>query len=250
MSPLHDLDPSSALPPDWRYHKIRAAHLPSPRCSSAINAAPFPSHNIKPGRRRHLGLHRYTTPLRTSTWLFLVLVVLATLCGISEAGTIEEDIYLESRGYADPNGYEELLFDRRPQPAPPGELNLWRRQNTGGDLFGSSSSDSGPSSTTAADSSTSAAASRTAFASTTASPISSATKSTRATSSLMSAGPASTTLPKPFDTSLSSNFTSSSCPDFFSSFLNNATFQQCLPLSLLLQVSFRLIFLPVASAVL
>lgn len=43
-------------------------------------------------------------------------------------------------------------------------------------------------------------------------------------------------LPSPFDTSLGNNFTSPSCPAFFQSFLSNATFQDCLPFSLLLQV--------------
>ncbi|ETN36893.1 uncharacterized protein HMPREF1541_07880 [Cyphellophora europaea CBS 101466] len=44
-------------------------------------------------------------------------------------------------------------------------------------------------------------------------------------------------LPAPFDTSLGSNFTASTCPTFFNSFLTNSTFSQCTPLSLLLQNS-------------
>ncbi|KAK5171783.1 uncharacterized protein LTR77_003419 [Saxophila tyrrhenica] len=44
-------------------------------------------------------------------------------------------------------------------------------------------------------------------------------------------------LPHPFDTSLGNNFTTTSCPAFFNDFLNNATFQECLPFSLLLQTS-------------
>lgn len=44
-------------------------------------------------------------------------------------------------------------------------------------------------------------------------------------------------LPSAFDTSLGSNFTSSSCPTFFNDFLANSTYQQCTPLSLLLQNS-------------
>ena len=46
-----------------------------------------------------------------------------------------------------------------------------------------------------------------------------------------------TPLPTPFDTSVGSNFTSSSCPQFFSTFLGNSTFQSCVPISLLLQNS-------------
>lgn len=44
-------------------------------------------------------------------------------------------------------------------------------------------------------------------------------------------------LPEPFDTSLGSNFTNPNCPNYFTKFLNNATFQSCLPISLLLQNS-------------
>lgn len=43
-------------------------------------------------------------------------------------------------------------------------------------------------------------------------------------------------LPKPFDSNLGNNFTSPSCPTFFHNFLNNDSFRNCLPLSLLLQV--------------
>ena len=44
-------------------------------------------------------------------------------------------------------------------------------------------------------------------------------------------------LPQPFDTSLGNNFTVPSCPAFFQRFLTNETFKNCLPFSLLLQVS-------------
>lgn len=44
-------------------------------------------------------------------------------------------------------------------------------------------------------------------------------------------------LPSPFDTSIGNNFTQTSCTTFFTSFLNNGTFQSCLPISLLLQNS-------------
>lgn len=44
-------------------------------------------------------------------------------------------------------------------------------------------------------------------------------------------------LPSAFDTSLGNNFTTTSCPTFFNDFLANSTYQQCAPLSLLLQNS-------------
>lgn len=62
--------------------------------------------------------------------------------------------------------------------------------------------------------------------------------STSTSSSASSASTASSdTLPIPFDTALGNNFTTSSCPAFFKNFLSNDTFNECVPLSLLLQVS-------------
>ncbi|KIW65014.1 hypothetical protein PV04_07306 [Phialophora macrospora] len=57
------------------------------------------------------------------------------------------------------------------------------------------------------------------------------------TSTAPSVSVITTPLPTPFDTSLGSNFTGSSCPQFFSAFLANATFNACVPVSLLLQNS-------------
>lgn len=44
-------------------------------------------------------------------------------------------------------------------------------------------------------------------------------------------------LPTPFDTGVGNNFTTTTCPAFFRSFLSNSDFTTCYPLSLLLQVS-------------
>lgn len=50
-------------------------------------------------------------------------------------------------------------------------------------------------------------------------------------------GAVSSSLPKFFDGSLSANFApNSNCPAFLNSFLNNQTFNQCYPISLLMQV--------------
>jgi hypothetical protein len=46
-----------------------------------------------------------------------------------------------------------------------------------------------------------------------------------------------TRLPQPFDSSIGSNFTSSTCPDFITTFLKDTSFVNCYPFSLLLQVS-------------
>ena len=63
----------------------------------------------------------------------------------------------------------------------------------------------------------------------------------RAASTSSSASPVSTAasdgLPRPFDTGLGNNFTTSSCPAFFRDFLSDDAFNECVPLSLLLQVS-------------
>ena len=63
----------------------------------------------------------------------------------------------------------------------------------------------------------------------------------RAASTSSSAAPVSTAasdgLPRPFDTGLGNNFTTSSCPAFFRDFLSDDAFNECVPLSLLLQVS-------------
>ncbi|KAF1353556.1 hypothetical protein BDV97DRAFT_290688 [Delphinella strobiligena] len=44
-------------------------------------------------------------------------------------------------------------------------------------------------------------------------------------------------LPSPFDSSIGNNFTASSCPAFFQTFLSSSAINECLPLSLLLQTS-------------
>lgn len=49
--------------------------------------------------------------------------------------------------------------------------------------------------------------------------------------------PSDSTIPKPFDGGIGTNYTQPSCPTFLRSFLNNDTFTSCVPLSLLLQVS-------------
>jgi hypothetical protein len=63
----------------------------------------------------------------------------------------------------------------------------------------------------------------------------------RAASTSSSAPSASTAssdaLPRPFDAGLGNNFTTSSCPTFFKQFLSDNTFNECVPLSFLLQVS-------------
>jgi hypothetical protein len=68
--------------------------------------------------------------------------------------------------------------------------------------------------------------------------VPSSTKGAAASATSVSTDPQSTgaNLPMPFDANLGSNFTSTTCPTFFNDLLSNSTFQNCHPLSLLLQV--------------
>ncbi|KAI4720445.1 hypothetical protein E4T48_03341 [Aureobasidium sp. EXF-10727] len=58
---------------------------------------------------------------------------------------------------------------------------------------------------------------------------------TFSSASSISTASSSDTLPKAFDTGVGNNFTTSSCPAFFKNFLSNDAFNECVPLSLLLQ---------------
>lgn len=64
-----------------------------------------------------------------------------------------------------------------------------------------------------------------------------ATYSTNASASSTATPTSESPLPSPFDSFMTNNFTTASCPAFFESFLGNDTFQKCTPLSLLLQTS-------------
>ncbi|KAF2095513.1 hypothetical protein NA57DRAFT_67903 [Rhizodiscina lignyota] len=62
------------------------------------------------------------------------------------------------------------------------------------------------------------------------------TTTTSSSTATQTGSPTNSPLPQPFDTNLGNNFTST-CPQFFNSFLKNSTFQNCVPFSLLLQTS-------------
>ncbi|OQO08601.1 hypothetical protein B0A48_06471 [Cryoendolithus antarcticus] len=92
---------------------------------------------------------------------------------------------------------DELVFDRSEPPTP--RMGLYARQDASASLPAS------------------IVPSETASSGT---PTSSET-------SLATAVATSTALPRPFDTSLGNNFTTTTCPAFFNSFLLNQTFQDC-----------------------
>lgn len=161
-----------------------------------------------PARRRRIRQNITSIGLRsTSVAQKLSLVLLLCLLLLCR-GTNAQSVYGASEVFP-----RELLFDRS-EPPPLPRMLLERRQDGVDD------------------------SSSTAIASTTLRPNDDASATATATESgLAIASPtAAADLPRPFDTSLGNNFTSTTCPTFFSSFLNNQTFKDCLPLSLLLQV--------------
>lgn len=139
----------------------------------------------------------------------------------------------------------EIAIDRR---EPPSRQILAHRQN--GDPFGSTATplaiptskpDGSPAasseeidSTTSIQSTIVVTPTRTGTRSASATLANNTSSSTEIASTSTAA---SSPLPSPFDTSLGSNFTSQACPNFFNAFLNNATFEDCRPVSLLLQNS-------------
>ena len=108
----------------------------------------------------------------------------------------------------------ELVYDRRPVPKP--RMGLHARQD---------------------DSSSSPAATATTSTSGLSSIDAPSSTSSISESQIQTASSVPTSLPQPFDSSIGNNFTEPSCPQFFNDFLSNDTFQECLPFSLLLQVS-------------
>lgn len=135
---------------------------------------------------------------RVQSLLFAVLFGLLVCCQGVGANNIDVTEPLES--------WTELVFDRSEPPARP--MRLQARQETTTSLPASIGT-----------------------------PTSSDHASASASGTISTATPTSQNpLPSPFDSSLGNNFTASSCPTFFQTFLGNEAFNKCLPLSLLLQV--------------
>ena len=192
------------------------------------------SHNMRPrpGRRRR----PTTDPLTILPVIILTILLLSTLCTSALATDIPAP-FRRGPQFARLARKGEILLDRRPFA----HVAVQRRQ--GGDPFDTAATTSTVSSSTSSFRDVSTySTTATPLPSTTTAPSSSSGSST----ATVITAPASTSvpLPRPFDTSLGSNFTSSNCPNFFNYFLGNSTFNSCLPLSLLLQVSFCLFRLP------
>jgi len=153
---------------------------------------------------------RRSVRIRSRSWIAVQTMLLALVFGLLVCcqGVGAQGIHV-----AEPwEGMTELVFDRSEPPARPMQLRARQETSTARSL---------PTIVSATTSSGHVSASSTATDSQT---LNTATPT------------AQSILPRPFDTSLGDNFTSPSCPAFFTTFLNNDTFNACLPLSLLLQV--------------
>lgn len=166
----------------------------------------------RPGRRR-LSNPLQTLPCFRSRPLWLLLILFLTL--------FHQTTALDQRRAARRG---EILIDPRPTPR---HRRLSRRQDAS---FTGASLSTRPASTSVAFVGTTTLASPSPSSTSLSVSLVASSIATDTSTSIPSA------LPQPFDASLGNNFTSSSCPTFFDRFLDDPSFQSCLPLSLLLQV--------------
>ena len=201
--------------------------------------APTQNRRPRPGRRRGGDLTTSSASW-TQCWM-VVLLTLLTLCSQVEAsrrGSGQRSTYgrfLQS---------EEIHIDRSSPPRP----DLLRRQE-GGDLFQTKSSKEAASTTAPTTMSTTitrpdlsspatAVASSASGIRSIVAPTGDRTSSASpAATSILNAGSGDTPTAQAFDGGLGSNYTEPSCPLFLNSFLAQDTFTDCMPFSLLLQVS-------------
>ena len=189
----------------------------------------------RPGRRR-----QDTT---TTTWAQCWIVALLTLLALSSQAEASGHGFGRRSSYGRFVEAGEIHLDRSPPP----RIDLLRRAG-GGDLFETKSNGATAATAIVAMSTSMTipdfSAPATAVASTVTglgsivAPGGDATSSASPSqTSIVSEGGGETSLPKAFDGGLGSNYTEASCPLFLNSFLNNDTFNGCMPFSLLLQVS-------------
>jgi hypothetical protein len=203
--------------------------------SSPLSSTHASSHHLSPLNRGEPSSWRHHRPQRKSHHL-LLFVLLTCFLSFSTASIYISDSLVEFDDIQDlevavdvPEGYRSaeeasrlalsgpLLVDLSPPPKPAD----WTLASLPDDLKRRNVDDNDSSSVTSSSSSSSSTSN---LASTT-------TSSGLAVATTASAYP----LPTPFDIGFSSNITAN-CAQFMNSMLSNATFQQCLPFSLLLQV--------------
>jgi len=164
-------------------------------------------YKLRPRRARRRELSFDCLSQRQRPWPQAQKLIYALLCGL---------LFFCQGAQASLHGStifdRELVFDRRPAPKP--RMGLHARQDD-------SSSSPATTTTTAGLSSIDAPSSTSSISE----------------PQIQTASSVPTSLPRPFDSSIGNNFTEPSCPQFFNDFLSNDTFRECLPFSLLLQVS-------------
>ncbi|KAL8830482.1 MAG: hypothetical protein Q9191_001413 [Dirinaria sp. TL-2023a] len=149
-------------------------------------------------------------------------------------------------GYRDSVDSEEIILDKSPPP----QIDLLRRGGDGGPLQAAKAQASASATSTSlgpmttadmrpefSSPATAVASTATGLSSIVAPEGDSTSSAAPAQTSIISAGGSSSSAPKAFDGGLGNNYTDSSCPLFLNSFLNNETFTDCMPFSLLLQTS-------------
>lgn len=172
----------------------------------------------RPGRRRGSFQHGF----RNIPVLFATVLLVCTLCAPASAIAARRPVYegrFERGDLVEDSQMgqvpEEILFDHRPSP-----VALYRRQD---DHDGLSSTSGGKKASTA---------------SAISSPSPTSTDDSSVDGEIQTAPPSTNSpLPIPFDGGLGTNFTESSCSTFMKSMITNKTFTNCLPFSVLLQVS-------------
>ncbi|KAF1991822.1 hypothetical protein K402DRAFT_416350 [Aulographum hederae CBS 113979] len=186
-------------------------------------------HHKSLGRPRRATPSRHNSTLSTLTaplsvrlnLLLLVLLLWSLLCSPTDAASQKGDRRRSALASIASPG--ELLVDRSEPPTPPSLRMPHQERDTG----------------TVSTVTVKPAQSTLSFglASTA---VSNGSPTTATASASIFTAPSSASdspLPVPFDTNLGNNFTSTTCPNFFDSFLNNADFKTCYPFSLLLGTS-------------
>ena len=217
-----------------------STHTPNPCCQLRGQqdfGTPRQNQRPRPGRRRQ--------DAWTTTWTQCWIAALLTLLTLSSQADASSRAFGRRSRYGKFVEAGEIHVDRSPPP----RVDLLRREG-GGDLFQTKSDGAATATATAivamstsmtlpdfSSPATAVASTATGLRSIVA-PAGDATSSASPSqTSIVSEGGGETSLPKAFDGGLGNNYTVASCPLFLNSFLNNDTFTNCMPFSLLLQVS-------------
>lgn len=235
--------------PTPRVFHVSSSNPVSTLMNSSRRCPCQPTSHHNPSKPSKQNRHHTSSNHRLSLFLLICLFALncsAHLISLTGATTIEEQMVEEGEEVPDSTPREQLLpldddllgsalarlaktgtiiVDQRPPPVPPTQqnwdledlqdaINLRMRVRKRAEKRATSTKATATSLST-----------------------STVTSSTVASTLLVAATETATALPTPFDSGFSNNITQS-CATFVNGFLNNSTFQTCLPFSLLLQVRY------------